>query len=129
MAAAVTVAVGAIGLIVGWFVSGYQRVTEQLTAERRTAYLELLDAAENANDDPEPNRDKLKHAAEHAEFVCSKQMLEHQRIEKLVAAVDSGTWMHERQLFIAPARYESQVNSYWGRRIRWRTYAGTVKPR
>jgi hypothetical protein len=48
-ATVVTVAAGAIGLIVGWFVSGTQRVTEKLTDERRSSYLALLHAAEEVN--------------------------------------------------------------------------------
>lgn len=42
MTAVITVLVGAIGLIVGWFVSGNQNVTEKITEERRSAYLVLI---------------------------------------------------------------------------------------
>lgn len=126
--AVVTLAAGAIGLIVGWFVSGYQRVTEALTEERRSAYLALLHAADEANDFPQANRKALERAVEDAEFICSNQMLNSGRIRKLLAAVDSDTWKRERQQFIIVARYESQNNSYWGRRRRLREYNRAVTP-
>jgi hypothetical protein len=92
MAAVVTVAAGAIGLIVGWFVSGYQKVTERLTEERRSTYLVLLHAADEANDFPQGNRKARERAVEDAEFICSDQMLRSGRIRKLLAAVDTDTW-------------------------------------
>lgn len=128
MAAVVTVAAGAIGLIVGWFVSGTQRVTEKLTEERRIAYLAFLHAADEANDYPQANRKVLERAAEDAEFICSDQMLNSGRIKKLLAAVDTGTWKDERQQFVMVARYESQRNSYWGRRRRLPEYDRIVTP-
>lgn len=100
MAAAVTVAVGAIGLIVGWFVLGYQRVTEKLTEERRGAYITLLHAADKANDSPGVDQKELARAAMDAEFVCSRQMMDSGRIQKLLAAVNSGSWTNERRQFI-----------------------------
>ena len=44
----VTVVVGIVGLVAGWLVSGYQRVGEKLTEERRAAYGTLLAAADTA---------------------------------------------------------------------------------
>ena len=128
MAAVATVAVGALGLIIGWFVSGYQRVTEKLTKERRIAYLMMLHAADDANDNPEADRRALERAATDAEFVSSDQMMNSGRIKKLLAAVNSDTWTDERQRFIKVARYESQNNSYWGRRRRWRAYGRAARP-
>lgn len=128
MAAVLTVAAGAIGLIVGWFVSGYQKITERLTEERRSAYLVLLHAADEANDFPQINRKVLERAAEDAEFVCSDQMLKSGRIRELLAAVETGAWKNERQQFIIVARYEGQRNSYWGRRRRLPEYDRIVTP-
>jgi hypothetical protein len=129
MAAVATVAVGALGLIIGWFVSGYQRITEKLTKERRSAYLTLLHAADDANDNPETDRRALKRAAQDSEFICSDQMMDSGRIQKLLAAVNSDVWTDERQRFIRVARYESQNNSYWGRRRRWREYGRAGRTR
>ena len=126
MAAVITVAAGAIGLIVGWFVSGNQRVTEKLTEERRSKYLEFLHAADEAYDSPQADRKALERAAEDAEFICSDQLLNSGRIRKLLAAVDTGSWKYERQQFVMVARYESQTNSYWGRRRRLPEYDRTV---
>jgi hypothetical protein len=127
-AAIITVAAGAIGLIVGWFVSGSQRVEEKLTEERRSTYLAFLRAADEANVSLQDNRKALERAAEDAEFICSDQMLNSGRIRKLLAAVGTGTWKDERQQFVMVARYESQRNSYWGRRRRLPEYDRTVTP-
>ena len=124
MVAAVTVLVGATGLIIGWFVSGYQKITEKLTEERRSAYLTLLHEADNANKDPEVDRMALERAASDAEFICSNQMMKADRIRKLLKAVGSEHWEDERERFFRVARYESQNNSYWDRRRRWPDYIG-----
>lgn len=128
MAAVVTILVGAIGLIIGWFVSGYQKVTEKLTEERRSAYLTLLARASDANKNPNADRTALERAANDAEFICSNQMLNAGCISKLLRAVDSESWEDERQRFFKVARYEGQNNSYWGRCRRWRDYDGRVRP-
>jgi hypothetical protein len=122
MAAIVTVIVGIVGLIVGWLVSGYQNVTEKLTEERRSAYLKLLRHADSANDNPEADRAKLQQAAKAATFICSDQMLNSGRINELLNAVGSDRWAGERARFFTVARYESQKNSYWGRRRRRSDY-------
>ena len=122
MAAIVTVVVGIAGLIVGWLVSGYQNITEKLTEERRTAYLALLRLADSANENPKADRADLRHAAQDAEFICSDQMLNSGRISELLKSVGSGDWTCERDRFFKVARYESQNNSYWGRRRRRRDY-------
>jgi len=118
MAAIVTVIVGIVGLIVGWLVSGYQNITEKLTEERRDAYLKLLQHADSANDNPKADRAELQQAAKDAELVCSDQMLNSGRINGLLNAVGSKNWTVERARFFKVARYESQKNSYWGRRRR-----------
>jgi len=122
MAAIVTVIVGIAGLIVGWLVSGYQNITEKLTEERRSAYLTLLRLADSANDNPQADRAELQRAAQNAEFICSDQMLNSGRINELLKAVGSEGWTYERARFFKVARYESQNNSYWGRRRRRRDY-------
>jgi hypothetical protein len=122
MAAIITVIVGIVGLIVGWLVSGYQNITEKLTEERRSAYLALLRLADSANDNPEADRTELQRAAQSAEFVCSDQMLNSGRVNELLNAVGSDNWTGERAQFFKVARYESQNNSYWGRRRRRRDY-------
>src|SRR4051794_25098247 len=38
----ITTSVAALAIIIGWFVIGTQRVTEELTSERRKAYVDLL---------------------------------------------------------------------------------------
>jgi hypothetical protein len=128
MAAVVTVVAAAIGLIIGWFVSGYQKVTEKLTEERRSIYLTLLQKADEANENPQADRTALERAANDAEFICSKQMMNSGRIRKLLNAVDSESWKNERKRFFTVARYESHNNSYWGRRRRWREYVGAAPP-
>jgi len=122
MAAIVTVIVGIAGLIVGWLVSGYQNITEKLTEERRSAYLTLLRLADSANGNPQADRAELQRAAQNAEFICSDQMLNSGRINELLKAVGSEGWTYERARFFKVARYESQNNSYWGRRRRRRDY-------
>ena len=124
MAAVVTVLVGTICLIFGWLISGYQKITEQLTEERRGAYLTLLHAADDANKNPRADRTALERAANDAEFICSNQMMKAGRIKKLLEAVNSESWENERERFFKVARYESQNNSYWDRRRRWRDYIG-----
>jgi len=118
MAAIFTVIVGIVGLIVGWLVSGYQNITEKLTEERRDAYLKLLQHADSANDNPEADRAKLEQAAKKATFICSDEMLSAGRVNELLKAVGSDHWTGERARFFKVARYESQKNSYWGRRRR-----------
>ena len=126
MAAIVTVIVGIVGLIVGWFVSGTQNITEKLTEERRSAYLKLLKHADSANDNPRADRTKLERAAKDAELICSDQMLNSGRISGLLEAVGSDHWADERVRFFKVARYESQRNSYWGRRRRRRDYCSEL---
>jgi hypothetical protein len=99
MTAVVTILVGAIGLIIGWFVSGYQKITEKLTEERRRAYLVLICEADKANDNQKADRTALERAASDAEFICSNQMMKSGRIEELVRAVATERWMDERERF------------------------------
>ena len=122
MTAVVTVLVGAIGLIVGWFVSGNQNITEKITEERRSAYLALIREADKANENPKTDRAALEHAATAAVFICSDQMMNSGRIEALLRAVATESWEAERALFFKVARYESLNNSQWGRHLRWRDY-------
>ena len=128
MIAVVTVLVGAIGLIIGWFVSGYQKITEKLTEERRRAYLVLICEADKANENPKADRTALERAASDAEFICSNQMMKSGRIEGLVRAVATKRWGDERERFFKLARYESLNNSQWGRRLRWRDYGRAAAP-
>lgn len=123
MTTALTLLVGAIGLVIGWFVSGYQSVTEKLTEERRRAYLTLIREADKANDDPQADRAALELAASDARFICSNQMTNSGRIDALLRAVGTESWQDERARFFKVARYEGLTNSQWGRRLRWRDYA------
>ena len=107
----VTVTVGLIGLIIGWHVTGYQKITEKLTDERRSAYLELLHAADEANITGGANQAELERTGVRAEFVCSRQMLKSGRINKLVRAVNAKAWSDERELFLLVARCEG-LNNY-----------------
>jgi hypothetical protein len=42
----ITTTVAVLGIVIGWFVIGTQRVTEDLTRERRQAYVDLLAAVD-----------------------------------------------------------------------------------
>jgi hypothetical protein len=46
-AQSVTILVGIAGLILGWLVGGYQRITEKLIEERRDALAKVLEAADS----------------------------------------------------------------------------------
>jgi hypothetical protein len=122
MTAVITVLVGLTGLIIGWYVSGYQKVTEKLTEERRAAYLKLLREADKANQSPTADRAALESSAFDARFISSHQMMISGRIEALLKAVATEGWEGERERFLWLARYESLNNSQWGRRLRWREY-------
>ena len=124
MAAVITILAGAIGLIIGWFVSGYQNITEKLTEERRHAYLVLIQEADKSNENPQADRTALEHAASDAKFISSDEMMNSGRIEALVRAVATEGWKDERARFFKVARYEGLSNSQWGRRLRWRDYGG-----
>jgi hypothetical protein len=91
-------------------------------------YLTLLRVADQARQDPSADRMALERAARDAEFICSNQLLASGRIRRLLSAVDAEDWEDERQRFFIVARYESQNNSYWGRRRRWRDYSRAAWP-
>lgn len=105
-----------IALVVGWLVSGTQRVTEALTSERRAAYLELLSAAD-ATRRGDHDSARLALAVQRAEFVASDEMNEARLIHTLEqAAQDGERWPEARDRFFTAARFETQQNSATKRR-------------
>jgi hypothetical protein len=56
LATVVTAAVAVLGLVIGWFLIGTQRVTEELTKERRAAYVKLVVKADELHDRWDPRR-------------------------------------------------------------------------
>jgi hypothetical protein len=120
MAAAV---VGLVGLVLGWMISGSQRVNEKLTEDRRSAFVALLLAADAAHADSGIDRKALDAAATHAAYVCSERLRRSTLIPGLLTAVGSGAAQFEqrRAAFIRVSRLESMFNAWflrWWRR-RW----------
>lgn len=107
-----------LALIVGWLVSGTQRVAEELTKDRRTSYSELLCAALAVrNGRAEPS--SLAEHVERAEFVSSSQMRESRLIQHLEACVvaDEPTWSDARARYMTAARFEAHHNQATRRRL------------
>ena len=92
MDSVLTVIVGVGGLVVGWLVGGYQRVTEKLIEERRHAFAGLLEAAEGLRAGQQDTRSDLVKAAARAELVCSPQMAKSRLIRVLVQEVDGSSF-------------------------------------
>jgi len=112
-----TLAVTNLALVLGWVVSGTQRIGESLTSDRRSAYTNLLvmaTARRNGSDNEVP----LQDAEERALLVASDQMFDARLIDRLVASARGGDdWPAARASFLAAARFESQENSSLRRRF------------
>lgn len=105
-----------MALIVGWIVTGTQRVTETLTTERRAAYAELLSAADAARLG-DVDADTLAAAIRRAEFLASSEMACSPLFERLASSAVTGRdWNRVRAAFFQAARFETQENSATRRR-------------
>lgn len=117
--AVVTAGIAAAGVIVGWFVIGTQRVTEELTSQRRAAYAAVLEQADRAAD-LGGSTAELRRAVRAAEFLASERMYAAQRLPALLVDVGSDEWHRQVAWFRAVARRESHRNSslrrWWDRR-------------
>lgn len=114
-----------IALLVGWVVSGTQRVTEELTTERRSAYIDLLvcaDAIRSSRSSPED----IRPLEERALFLATQEMFDAGLIERLVAGVaDDKEWRLARSDFLRAARFESHHNTTVRRKLQQsRIYGG-----
>lgn len=125
--------VTAAGLIAGWFVLSYQRLTEKITEERRTVYGELLAAADTVRSqkpaDTTQTTDLLKELSRwraRAEVVSTEEMYRSGLIERLTTAArgrpDGGwsghdDWTAARNAYLTAARFEGQKNSHVFRRF------------
>jgi hypothetical protein len=122
--AVVSVAVGAAGVLVGWFVSGTQRVMEKLTEDRRRAYLELLLAADVVHRDGRQHGGTLQDCAAAARLLGSQRMHESRCITDLVRDVHEQDWSTgPRAWFVDLARLETQRNSRTRQRFHRLAYA------
>ncbi|HEX2706049.1 MAG TPA: hypothetical protein VHM65_09845 [Candidatus Lustribacter sp.] len=108
-----------VALVLGWVISGYQRVSEELTRERRTAYADLLCAVQSARRGERADAN-IADLAGRARLRSSPQMHASRILDDFVAAIhgDEATWERERSRFIEAARYESLVNSATRRWLR-----------
>lgn len=115
-------------VVIGWFVTGTQRVTEELTKERRQAYRELLAQTDDLRGwwtrdpalaqpprRPDPREVKeLRRLASAAQLLSSEEMLSSGRLSSLIqAAVDDDASGYEtaRDEFLTAARLDSHRNS------------------
>ena len=125
----ITAGIAAISIIVGWFVIGTQRVTEELTADRRKAYLEVLAQADTIASNPAADFGPFIRAVWAADFVASDEMYEARRLPKLLHDIGSKAWKDEVEHFSELARFESLRNSSMRRRLHRRWYAdGSTVP-
>jgi len=122
----ITAAIAAAGIVVGWFVIGTQRVTEELTKERRSAYARVLAQADEIAAD-RGNQLAFERAVRKAEFLCSDRMYEGRCLPGLVIAVDKKDWAAVER-FRVLARFESHRNSILRRWCRkgWYTDPSTI---
>ncbi len=125
----VGVTAGLAGLAIGWLVSGYQRVGEKITEERRAAYVALLDLADAVRADPAADDSsavsKLRSAGAEAEFISSPQLVRSGYIAALARATtsrDDEQCRQAREAFLAGARADGLTNSAVTRWMRRRAY-------
>ena len=106
-----------LALVLGWVVSGTQRIGESLTSDRRAAYANLLVTAA-ARRNGSDTEGLLQDAAERALLVASDQMFHARLIDRLVSSAGGGDdWPAARASFLAAARFECQENSSLRRRF------------
>jgi hypothetical protein len=126
----------AIIIGIGWFVVSTQRVTEELTKERRAAYIALLQQAdelhgrfggaepfeEKAKKDRDENVTELKRRSSAAEFLSSNVMRDSKRQRLLVDAAmrgDTDQFAYARSEFLEVGRIDSHWNSHRRRVLAW----------
>lgn len=128
-AAVIALVVANIALVIGWLVSGTQRVAEDLVKERRTRYLALLTAVEksrHASVAADADVGDVAACRTAAEFVATDKMIDSGLIARLAqsATADEGTWAAARAAFLVAARQESQHNQATRRWLRRRSLYG-----
>jgi hypothetical protein len=135
LATVITATVAVLGLVIGWFVIGTQRVTEELTKERRAAYVKLVVKADELHDPwdprgsetsgqvsprPRPNladgkfAEQLKRLASAAEFLSSDEMRESCLMHRFVESAIAGQWDEYQKVrckFLNAARLDAHRNS------------------
>lgn len=101
-----------VALIIGWVVAGTQRVTEELTRERRETYSELLCCARSVREGGKTPED-LASVVERAELVSSREMYWSKYIPHLEASAqaEEDEWSEARMFLFDAARFESLFNS------------------
>ncbi|HEX3929925.1 MAG TPA: hypothetical protein VHW64_04435 [Nocardioides sp.] len=120
-AAILSPALAVVALVVGWFVLGTQRVTEELTKERRLAYAEVLRQARVRKSGRKGDA-AFEEAIRKAHFLSSSSMYRARRLPALLESVGTDRWASELQWFTELARFETQRNSSLLRRIRRMRY-------
>jgi hypothetical protein len=117
--ALITAGIAVAGIVVGWFVIGTQRVTEELTTERRKAYGEVVAKADSIASGSARSSEEFVRAVWAADFVCSDRMYKASRLSNLLVDIGTTSWMAEVDRFYELARFESHRNSMlrrWSRR-------------
>lgn len=117
--ALVTAGIAAVGIVIGWFVIGTQRVTEELTLDRRKAYGEVVAQADAIASGTTRDSHAFAQAVWAADFVCSDRMYRALRLPRLLENIGSDEWKAEVDRFYELARFESHRNSSlkrWWRR-------------
>jgi hypothetical protein len=120
--ALLTAVVGLTGILVGWFVSGTQRVNEELTKERRAAYAKVLAGADAIRADRSVDIREFERAVLAGDFLSSRQMYESGRLRALLDRIGSSEWQAELDWFRELARDETQKNSVTRRWLHRRRY-------
>ena len=113
---ALTSLVGAVGVALGWAVSGHQRVTEKLTEERREAFHQLIAAARSAHESAKKATPAFEDALVRAEFVSSKRLRQSEHLPRLRASIGTDTFETDLAGFMTIARQESIYNAWV---LRW----------
>ncbi|MGZ6564429.1 MAG: hypothetical protein ACXVH3_35375 [Solirubrobacteraceae bacterium] len=144
LATVITASVAVLGLVIGWFVIGTQRVTEELTKERREAYLKLVVKADELHDtwgtrqretsaDPNPGSQhnladgdatELSRLASAAEFLSSDEMMRSCVMHRFVHSAIDGPrdeFQKARRRFVDAAR----LDAHWNSRLRRKRAKGT----
>ncbi|WP_156023113.1 hypothetical protein [Terracoccus sp. 273MFTsu3.1] len=117
-----------MGLVVGWLVGGYQRITEKLIEERRDALAKLLEAADDAHAVTGTLSSELTKAVARAELVCSPQMADSGLIRTLASCVASPAFDEVRARFLTAARADGSTVSIFARAGWWWWHRRSLVP-
>ncbi|MCU1537036.1 MAG: hypothetical protein JWP82_1387 [Humibacillus sp.] len=123
-----TVIVGVAGLVVGWLVGGYQRITEKLIEERRGALAELLAAADTRQAGEALTGIELTTAVARAELLCSPQMARSGLIPALAESVSTTAFHEVRARFLEAARADGSTISVFLRALWWGRHRRALAP-